>query len=144
MCYNTVILKPQHFIEKQMQRPFIAHYVYEPYFYNNGFNHGFLYIIPQEESKHIYPSNWGLVPRYKLRDPDGFYKIGKTNTLTARSEEIFEKKTYQPHVHERCLILADGFFEPHTYPDGSKQAYFCFIPDEKQEDGRKLFCMAGL
>lgn len=127
-----------------MQRPFIAHYVYEPYFYNNGFNHGFLYIIPQEESKHIYPSNWGLVPRYKLRDPDGFYKIGKTNTLTARSEEIFEKKTYQPHVHERCLILADGFFEPHTYPDGSKQAYFCFIPDEKQEDGRKLFCMAGL
>lgn len=68
----------------------------------------------------------------------------KTNTPNARSEEIFEKKTYSPHVHERCLILADGFFEPHTYPDGSKQAYFCYIPDAESEDGRKLFCMAGL
>ncbi|MDT0685587.1 SOS response-associated peptidase [Autumnicola psychrophila] len=144
MCYHTALTKRPEVIEQHLRIPFIDVDVYEPYYYQNGFTHDYMYIIPQNESTHIYPANWGLIPKYQLNDPEKFYSNFKYNTLNARSEDIFKTTTYKNHIHERCLIYCDGFFEPHAHPDGSKQAYFCYIPDATEQDGRKLFCFAGL
>ena len=85
-----------------------------------------------------------MVPEYRLNDPGGFFKNGRYNTLNARGEDIFESRAYKNHVHQRCLIFGDGFFEPHYYGTNKQQPYFCYIPSSAEDDGRKLFCFAGL
>ena len=67
----------------------------------------------------------------------------KSNTLNARSESIFEKPSYKESAHEkRCLILADGFYEPH-HENGKAIPYFCFQPSKEYPEG-DLFLFAGL
>lgn len=68
------------------------------------------------------------------------------NTLNARSETIFSSWTYKHAAAERhCIILVDGFFEPHGYGkkkkvtrygkeliDFSKKAYY-YIENKEDE-----------
>src|SRR5690606_11727426 len=45
--------------------------------------------------------------------------------------------------NKRCLILADGFFEPHKQGKISIP-YYCYIPTMEYKEGRDLFCFAGI
>lgn len=142
MCYNTVLTKKRQEITSFFKTPFYNPEFYEPYYANNGFDHGYLYIIPQNRSDLIFPARWGLVPEFDLSEPSRFWK--KQNTLNARSEDVFEKRTYKKSVQsQRCLIIADGFYEPHHY-QGKSQPYFCFIPGGTKIEDRQLFCYAGI
>lgn len=75
---------------------------------------------------------WGLVPRW-TKDPKIGYKM-----FNARAETISEKPSFRiPFLRQRCLILANGFYEwkiesDHKYP-------FLFTLKE-----RKPFTFAGL
>ena len=144
MCYHTTLSKRLDKIIGFLNSPLVDEEKYSPYYCLNGFTHNYIYIVPQEDPKHMYPGFWGLVPEYALGNPDDFLKNGRYNTLNARGEDIFKSRTYKNHVHQRCLIFADGFFEPHYYAPKKQQPYFCYIPDSNEEDGRKLFCFAGL
>jgi putative SOS response-associated peptidase YedK len=53
----------------------------------------------------------------------------KNPIINAKSETITQLPTFKPHLQNRCLILADGFFEK-----GIR-----FI-----QPGEPLFAMAGL
>jgi len=89
----------------------------------------------------ITDASWGLIPDWASHHPDAFRK--KSNTLNARSESIFEKPTYRDSAeHKRCLILVDGFFEPH-HENGKAIPYFCYQPSETHPEG-ELFLFAGL
>ena len=145
MCYHTALTKEKKVVSDYLSTPFIDEDKYEPFFCLNGFTHSSIYILPQDDPQKIHSAKWGLIPQYRLGDPEEFYGNG-FNTLNARSEGIFASKTYRNHVGKRCLIFSDGFYEPHYYDKQLKkqQPYFCYIPDSEQKDGRKLFCFAGL
>ena len=145
MCYSTALRKEREKIEKELRNQidakFDAKSTYQPYYHLNGFTHGNLQIIKMDKPNIITDASWGLIPDWASHHPDAFRK--KSNTLNARSESIFEKPTYRDSAeHKRCLILVDGFFEPH-HENGKAIPYFCYQPSETHPEG-ELFLFAGL
>ncbi|WP_111682435.1 SOS response-associated peptidase [Winogradskyella tangerina] len=145
MCYSTALRKQREQIEKKLRdrinSTFHPEIQFEPYFHLNGFTHGNLQIIKMDEPETIYNASWGLVPDWANHNPEAFLK--KSNTLNARGESIFEKASFRDSAEDkRCLILADGFFEPH-HENGVAIPYFCYQPTEVDKDGQ-LFLFAGL
>ncbi|MEP0266581.1 SOS response-associated peptidase family protein [Dokdonia sp.] len=110
--------------------------VYEPTFHNNGFNHENVFIIPQENANKIVPARWGLIPYEELISGDG--KPIKFDNLNTRDDKVFTFKSWSDSIFKnRCLILADGFFEPHRRGEQSYPVY-CYL------EGHKLFAFAGI
>ncbi len=145
MCYSTALRKQREQIEQrlydQLDAEFEVPLEFEPYFHLNGFTHGNLQIIKMDEPDKIYPASWGLVPDWATHNPSEFYKKG--NTLNARSESIFEKPSFKESANDkRCLILADGFFEPH-HENNVSIPHFCYQPSKEYPEG-DLFLFAGL
>lgn len=84
-------------------------------------------------SRHLSMMDWGFSSEnYKI-------KSGATKSIiNARSETLLEKKSFKDiAVLQRCLILADGFYE-WKHDGGSKKAYYIYKKD------RKPFAFAGL
>ncbi|MBX2828560.1 MAG: SOS response-associated peptidase [Flavobacteriaceae bacterium] len=145
MCYSTSNRKKREELQQALLRQSYEHvYVpedYAPFFHRNGFTHGDLYVITMEEPQKVNPAAWGLVPHWAQHDAEAFWK--KSNTLNAKSETIFEKPSYRDSAHEgRCLVLTDGFFEPH-HENGVAIPYFCYQPTKAHPEG-DLFLFAGL
>jgi len=145
MCYSTALRKEREEIERKLRSQIPSNFEipleYQKYFHLNGFTHGNLYIIKMDEQEAIYPASWGLVPDWASHDPDSFLK--SSNTLNARSETLFEKKSFKDSMYnKRCLILADGFYEPH-HENGVSIPYFCYQPTKEYPEG-DLFLFAGL
>jgi putative SOS response-associated peptidase YedK len=145
MCYSTALRKQREDIEHQLRKEINSNIVltesYQPYFHLNGFTHGNLYILTMEDQTKIQPAAWGLVPDWGTHDAKHFWKTA--NTLNARSESIFEKASFKASaLNKRCLILADGFFEPH-HTKGQIIPYFCYQPNVNHPEGA-LFLFAGL
>lgn len=145
MCYSTALRKKKEAIEKnllsQIPAKFPENTEYEPFFHLNGFTHGNLQIIKMEEPDKICSASWGLVPTWATHDPISYRK--KSNTLNARSETIFKKASFRESASEkRCLILADGFYEPH-HENGISIPHFCYQPSKDYPQG-ELFLFAGL
>lgn len=119
MCYHISITKSPLEIEDRFEARFEDISIYEPYYHLNGFDYGYLYIITQEYDDQIELAKWGLLPE-DFTDIEPFRK--KFNTLNARSETALNSTMYRkPLQEQRCLIIADGFFESQhlnnkTYP----------------------------
>lgn len=136
MCYSSTLRKKEKDIERLTRRTFEIPFEYIPYYRANGFVHPNLYIVKMDEPDRIYPAMWGLVPEFGMKDVFGFQK--KYNTLNAKSEKVFSSNTFKNSVTDkRCLILADGFHEPH-HQNGSVYPFFCHYKDDA------LFHFAGL
>lgn len=81
---------------------------------------------------------WGLVPSWFKENDEGKMYYSTSN---CRSEGILQKKTYKDPVikGQRCVILADGFYEWRKVEKG-KQPFFIYFPqtqgpsEEKQEE----------
>jgi putative SOS response-associated peptidase YedK len=145
MCYSNSLRKTKRQIKDELmgksEVDFAIPLEYTPYYQLNGFTHGNLYIIKMDDKNTIYPASWGLVPNWASNDPEGFWK--KSNTLNARSETIFEKASFKDSANDkRCLILSDGFFEPH-HENNKATPYFCYQPSKENPKG-DLFMFAGL
>ncbi|MBO0329756.1 SOS response-associated peptidase [[Muricauda] lutisoli] len=136
MCFSTTLRKSERDVTKRFQAKLSVQLEFTPYYHLNGFTHGNLYIVPMEEPDSIYPSMWGYIPPFGMDDPNGFMK--RYNTLNARSESVFSSNTYKHSIHDkRCLVIADGFHEPHHHKNIS-YPYFCHYKDDS------LFAFAGL
>ncbi|GAB5400149.1 MAG: SOS response-associated peptidase [Aureisphaera sp.] len=142
MCYSTANRKKREQIEIEYHAKMIEPLEYEPYYHLNGFTYGNLHIIPMDEPEGIYPASWGLVADWGINDIPAFRK--RYNTLNAKSETLLTSNMYKDAARKRrCLVLADGFFEPH-HENGLAIPYFCHIPSEKYENGSDLFVFAGI
>jgi putative SOS response-associated peptidase YedK len=75
-------------------------------------------IVPEHDGVACREMRWGWAVPWD-----------KKPFINAKSETVSTLKTFQPHLDNRCLLLADGFFE--------KGVLF------RQADSR-LFCIAGL
>lgn len=76
---------------------------------------------------------WGLIPHW-AKDPRMGYKM-----INARAETLLEKPAFSPLLkQQRCLVIADGFYEWATIAPKVKQPYRIGTTDFAP------FAMAGL
>lgn len=142
MCYETASTKFKPEIEEHYNIKFEVPLEYEPYYHRSAFGYPNLQIIKMDEPESVWPATWGFVPEFAMRNINAFRH--KYTTFNARQETVLTSNIYKHSAREkRCLIIADGFFEPH-YEGTMAQPYFCYIPSEKFPDGRDLFLFAGL
>ncbi|XP_041638468.1 abasic site processing protein HMCES [Cheilinus undulatus] len=74
---------------------------------------------------------WGLVPSWFKEDNPNKMQYSTSN---CRSENILQKKTYKdPMIKgQRCVILADGFYEWQRQEKG-KQPFFIYFPQTQEK-----------
>lgn len=79
---------------------------------------------------------WGLVPAW-FRESDPRKMQYSTNNC--RSESLLEKKSYKDPLlkGQRCVILADGFYEWRRQ-EKEKQPFFIYFPQESKRE--KIGC----
>lgn len=133
MCYHYQLAKPIPEIEQKFEAQFHYPEFYQPLIFN-GFLHLKAPVIANSQPNVIDFFSWGLIPHW-AKD-----STIQKNTLNARIETIAEKPSFKYSVQNRCLILADAFFEWQWLdPKGKKkQKYKLTLPDES------LFAFAGL
>lgn len=106
--------------------------------YQSSRYHGFQFpqtpVITNEQPDTIQSYQWGLIPFWAKDDSI------KKNTLNARMETIQERPAFRNAVQNRCLILADGFYEWQWLDEKGKQKqqYLLTLPNNEP------FAFAGL
>lgn len=146
MCYSTRITRKAGELEKHyaVTKLLGERVLDEELIYNhaNGFSHPLLWIIPQEQSGHITPSLWGIIPSNKMgAEWADYYKesVKFGSGLNAQSEKLFDHFVYKHSaLTRRCIIPVDGFFEPHTAPKNFKVPFYF---ERKNQD---IISLAGL
>jgi putative SOS response-associated peptidase YedK len=104
----------------------------------NGFDHPQLPVISNCNVGEIEYYKWGLVPKTitTSEQEKDFSKL--YNTLNAKIEGITSSKLYcAPVLHQRCLVLASGFFE-WQHIKGVKIPYYISISNNS------MFAFAGI
>lgn len=99
--------------------------------YNVAPTHDILIAIDTGQRK-LVKSRWGFLPSWAKDISDG-YKM-----INARAETVAEKPSFkQAFVNQRCLVLADGFYE--WKKEGKTKKPFLI-----RLKSREPFAMAGL
>jgi putative SOS response-associated peptidase YedK len=105
MCYHTKLTAPKEAIEKEFDAEFYEPELFQPKEAINGFAYSKNPVILDEDRSHISMANWGLIP-FWAKD-DGIKKM----TLNSRIETAASKAAFRNSVKNRCLIIADAFYE---------------------------------
>ncbi len=71
----------------------------------NGFRFPLMPVITQQAPSWIQPLAWGLIPSWAKNDEI------KKMTLNAKIETLQEKPAFKEVVTQRCLVIANGFYE---------------------------------
>ena len=100
----------------------------------NGFNFPKTPVITNQNNSIIEHLQWGLIPFWAKDDSIKQY------TLNARIETLSEKPSFRESIKNRCLVIADGFYEWQWLDTKGKkkQKYLITLPNEE------LFSFAGL
>ncbi|WP_051199729.1 SOS response-associated peptidase [Christiangramia echinicola] len=148
MCYKGSISKEEakiDYLQKQQDKSKKIRIPHKSYHFN-AFSNPIINIVAQDEPNIISEATWGLIPFWGMSDPKKFLS-GKQYTNNARGEDLYETKSYKNYVPKhRCVILFDGFFEPHHYDKKQNQPYFCYIPETSDGDykNRELLSIGGI
>ncbi len=136
MCYHFSLKKKQKDIEKRFDAKFADEVPNSQLSMNefNGFGFPFTPVITNSNRNYISIFQWGLIPQWAKDE-----SIQK-NTLNARVETIHEKPSFKDVVHNRCLVIADGFFEWKWLDTSGKKKEKYHIKHQQNS----LFTFAGL
>ena len=134
MCYYTRQSKEAVELEKRFQAKIYDMAEFYQAEQINGFAHQKTPVITNENKSAIQFFHWGLIPFWAKDN-----SIRK-NTLNAKIETIKEKPAFRSVVKNRCLVIADGFYEWQWLDDKGKrkQKYLITLPDNG------LFTLAGI
>lgn len=133
MCFSSKLTKSQKEIIKHFDAEIDDHL-------KNHFNTGNFNAFDHPQTpvicKHRLIENceWGLIPTW-AKD-----KSIQNNTLNARIETLSEKPAFKSVINNRCLIIADGFYEWQWLDSKgkNKQKYLLTMPNDA------LYTYAGL
>lgn len=133
MCFHSKQSQTAQALEHRFKAKVADGISIEPTIYN-GFSFPKTPIITRQAPDKIILSNWGLMPSW-AKDTS-FRK----NTLNARVETLQEKPSFKNYVQNRCLIIADGFFEWKWLDEKGlkKEKYFIELPEQQS------FAFAGI
>jgi putative SOS response-associated peptidase YedK len=100
----------------------------------NAFSYPKTPVITNKDKNLIDQLQWGLIPAWAKNDAIKQY------TLNAKIETLTEKPSFRDIIKNRCLIIADGFYEWKWLDSKGKkkQKYLITLPDEE------LYSYAGL
>lgn len=100
----------------------------------NGFSFPKTPVITNKSPESVQLFNWGLIP-FWAKD-----NTIRKSTLNARIETVTELPSYRDAVKNRCLVIADGFFEWQwlDVKGKDKQQYQITLPNEE------AFAFAGI
>ena len=131
MCFYFGLKDPVSKIEKRFNKPFETPENYLPNEKYNGFSHPNNAIITNDNPGKISFGKWGLIPKWAKEQ--SFAK----NTLNARIETIETLPSFKDNVNNRCLIIANYFYE-WRHEGKIKQPHIIY----NQEN--EIFCFAGI
>jgi putative SOS response-associated peptidase YedK len=81
-------------------------------------------VLPTVDGPTLVPMRWGLIPSWWKKTATEV-----PSTFNARAESVAEKPMIRSAFnHNRCIILASGYFEWKAMPDG-KQPHFISAAD---------------
>ncbi|MCX6230318.1 MAG: SOS response-associated peptidase [Bacteroidetes bacterium] len=133
MCFHSKLSKKAQTLQHRFNAKFANIEIQFPETYN-AFQYPKTPVITNAASDKIQLFNWGLIPAWAKDDTI------KKMTLNARIETINEKPAFRNSVNNRCLVLADGFFEWQWLDEKgkNKQKYLITLADNE------AFAFAGL
>ena len=134
MCYRTKLNSRLKDIEKSFNANFIAPDEYIPQGEINGFTFSSTPVIIDDNPGEIQLFHWGLIPFWAKDD-----KIRRM-TLNAKIETAEEKPAFRNSVNNRCLIIADGYYEWQWLDSKGKNKQKYLIQPTEQE----IFAFAGI
>jgi putative SOS response-associated peptidase YedK len=134
MCYHIIQSKLAKQIERRFKASFLEPNLFQPTNHLNGFDFPKAPIITAENPEVIAHYNWGLIPNWSKNQDI------RALTLNAKIETLSEKPSFKNILQQRCLVLANGFYEWQwlDVKGKNKVKYQIGIADEA------LFAFAGL
>lgn len=134
MCYRTKLSSKLTDIEKAFEARFIEPETYTPQMEINAFTFSKTPVITDENSGEVQMFQWGLVPFWAKDDSI------KKMTLNAKIETASQKPAFRNSVENRCLIIADGYYEWQWLDAKGKLKQKYLIHPIEQE----IFAFAGI
>ena len=133
MCFHSKQSKTAQELKNRFASKFENEKDFIPQIYN-GFQFPKTPVITNKKPNTIQLYQWGLIPFWAKDDSI------KKNTLNAKIETIHEKPSFRNITQNRCLILADGFYEWQWLDEKGKQKqkYEITLPNNE------AFAFAGL
>ena len=134
MCFHSKQTKAAKAVETRFKAKIDKIALFQPKENINGFDFALNPIIIDEQPEVITHYNWGLIPSWSKDE-----EIKKL-TLNARIETVTEKPSFRSVVNQRCLVIANGFYEWQWHDSKGKNKSKFEIGIENEE----LFAFAGL
>lgn len=134
MCYQTKITKQKEEIAERFNAEIAALNDFKSMEFCGAFTFPKTPVITNKAPTKVQLFNWGLIPNWAQDDAI------KNYTLNARIETLSEKKSFKDVIQNRCLIVADGFYEWQwrTKNGSKKEKYLITLPNQE------LFAFAGI
>lgn len=134
MCYQTRLIKKKEELIQRFNIEAEALRDLENFEFCKAFDYPKTPIITNDQPNKISMFNWGLVPEWANDLSFRHY------TLNARIETLHEKPSFKDNIQNRCLIIADGFYEWKwlTKSGSKKEKFLITLPNDA------LFTFAGL
>jgi putative SOS response-associated peptidase YedK len=134
MCYRTKLNAKISAIEKSFEAVFLEPERYVPKEEINAFTFSENPVISNHAPGEIQFFHWGLIPFWAKND-----QIRK-NTLNAKIETLEEKPAFRNAVQNRCLVIANGYYEWQWLDEKGKKKQKFLISSAEEE----IFAFAGI
>ncbi|AVR46359.1 SOS response-associated peptidase [Christiangramia fulva] len=134
MCYRTKLNSKLSALERSLDARFIEPEKYTPQDEINAFTFSETPVIIDENRGEIDMFHWGLIPFWAKDD-----KIKKM-TLNSKIETASEKPAFRNSVNNRCLVIADGYYEWQWLDSKGREKQKFLIQPVDQE----IFAFAGI
>lgn len=134
MCFHSKQSKKAQTVEKRFNATVENITLFESQTEFNGFSYPKTPIITNTNTSKVQLFNWGLIPKWSNNIDIRQY------TLNARIETIKEKASFKHNIKNRCLIIADGFYEWKWLDNKgkNKQKHLISLPNNE------LYAYAGI
>ena len=133
MCFHSKQSKDAQTLENRFKAKVKKNVLFQSGYFN-GFTYPKTPIISNVNPTEIDNYNWGLIPAW-AKD-----KTIQQHTLNAKIETLNEKPSFKNNIKNRCLVIADGYYEWQWLdPKGkNKQKYLITLTSEEP------FAFAGI
>ncbi|MFA5850743.1 MAG: SOS response-associated peptidase [Bacteroidales bacterium] len=160
MCFYSKLSQDALAIAKRFKATYPSAGNYVPKDIINAYSYPSTPVVTDMAPSVIQDFNWGLVPDWHLAPENSGgiadkYRIADLSirkyTLNARIETVRSTKSFKDSVNNRCLVIADGFYEwQHLFEKDEssisstrngkiqKKKFLITLPDEE------IFSFAGL
>lgn len=134
MCYRIRLSSKIAALERTLDAHFIEPEKYEPQLEINAFTFSNTPVITDANPGEIQLYQWGLIPFWAKNDQI------KKMTLNSKIETAHIKPAFRNSVENRCLVIADGYYEWQWLDSKGKEKQKFLIQPEEQE----IFAFAGI